>query len=267
MWWVCGCRSKRVPGTDNLLTSPEMFLRVSSIAFKSWNVLCLSDAFSKEVTIPKRSPHSEFSLTLVASRREDASFDLTANSKLGVIILSMASLAVEIEFWIIFSTVSTSLLSCPWILSLKQLCKIWIIIAFTLVVEKLQLLSTVNPQSTVPSLTTFCCPRFTASPIRNILIKVNNLAREPSFWLYFFQSWNHICFNKWIVLITILNKWGTKVWNRRLPNNFIIEVWEFSILSTVLSNRLLEAFLPVWRQPQIMFGSSFQSLIFCLAAN
>ena len=49
------------------------------------------------------SPCSEFAVTLAASRPEDAFIDLTANSFLGEIMLSIV---VKITFWILSSTVS-----------------------------------------------------------------------------------------------------------------------------------------------------------------
>ena len=71
---VCGCRSKRDHGTDSSLTSSGMFLGVASFAFKTESVLFLSDAFSKEATVPRRSPRSETPVTLAASRVKDAFF-------------------------------------------------------------------------------------------------------------------------------------------------------------------------------------------------
>ena len=64
-------------------TSSGMFSRVSSFTFGTRSVLLFSDAFSKEALIPTRSPRSEFAVTLVTSRPEDAFIDLIANSILG----------------------------------------------------------------------------------------------------------------------------------------------------------------------------------------
>ena len=62
-----------------------------------------SDAFSKEALIPTRSPRSEFAITLVTSRPEDAFIDLIANSILGA---TMLSIAAKISFWILFNCIN-----------------------------------------------------------------------------------------------------------------------------------------------------------------
>ena len=126
LWWVCGCRSKCVPGTDKSLTSSWILCRVSSFIFVTPNVL-FSDAFSKEALVPVRSLRSEFADTLVTSRPEDAFIDLIANSILGATMLSMA---VKIAFCILSSTVSTILLISLSILSLKHLSKVFTLLYF-----------------------------------------------------------------------------------------------------------------------------------------
>ena len=121
LWWVWGCQSKCVLGTDNSLTLSGMFPRFSPFAFISWNVLFLSDTFSKGTVISARSPCSEIAVKLVASRPEDAFIDLTANLILGVTILT---LVVKIAFWILSSTMSTMLLISLSILSFKHLSNV-----------------------------------------------------------------------------------------------------------------------------------------------
>ena len=49
MWWVCGCRSGCVSGTDNSLTSSGILCRVSSITFDTCRILMFPDAFSKKL--------------------------------------------------------------------------------------------------------------------------------------------------------------------------------------------------------------------------
>ena len=116
VWWVCVCRSKRVSGTDNSLTSSEKLFRVSSFTFDTCSTLLFQDAFSKEALTPACSPRSEFAVTLVASRPEDAFIDLPASSISGAIMLSIA---VNIAFYILSSTVPTILLISLSILSIK----------------------------------------------------------------------------------------------------------------------------------------------------
>ena len=116
----CVCRSKCVSGSDNSLTSSGMLCRVSSYLLDTCSILLFRDAFSKEVLILTCSPRSEFVVTLVTSRPEDAFIHLIANSILGVTMLSKA---VKIAFCILFSTVSTKLLISLSIFSLKHLSK------------------------------------------------------------------------------------------------------------------------------------------------
>ena len=156
LWWVCGCRSKSVPGTANSLTSSGIIFRVSSFVFNACSVLFLSDTFSKEAVIPMRSPCSEFVMTLVAYCPEDASIDLTANSILGVLILSIT---IKFFFWILSLTVSAILPICLSILSLKHLSKFCTLTKFSFVVKLMLVLLTENSWSAVPSLNTtfFAC--------------------------------------------------------------------------------------------------------------
>ena len=126
-------------------------------------MLLFSDAFSKEALIPTRSLRSEIADTLVASRPEDAFIDLIANSILGATIFSIA---VKIAFCILSSTVSTILLISLSILSLKNLSKVFIPIAFPLITESLLEVPTVKSRSSMPSLTTvFSCLSLTALPM------------------------------------------------------------------------------------------------------
>ena len=93
----------------------------------------------------------------------DGFTDLTANSILGVRIISIA---IKIAFWILSSTVSTMLPFSLSILSLKHIPKVWTFTTFFLAVKLLPLLSTVNVCSVVPSLpTTSCSPLFATLPI------------------------------------------------------------------------------------------------------
>ena len=71
---------KRVSGSDNSLTSSELLFRVSSLTFDTYITLLLTDAFSKEALISTCTPRSEFAVTLVTSRPEDAFTDLIADS-------------------------------------------------------------------------------------------------------------------------------------------------------------------------------------------
>ena len=64
---------------DSSLTSSAMLFLVSSFVFNRCSVLFLSDTFSKEAVVPMCSQRSEVAVTLVASRPEDAHFDLAAN--------------------------------------------------------------------------------------------------------------------------------------------------------------------------------------------
>ena len=73
---MCVCRSKRVFGTDNSFTSSGMLCRVSSFKFDTFSTLLFPDAFSEEALIPTYSPCSEFAVTLVASRPENALIEL-----------------------------------------------------------------------------------------------------------------------------------------------------------------------------------------------
>ena len=132
--WVCSCRSKWVPGTDISLTSSGIFFRVSSFVFNLFSVLFRSDTFAKKEFTPTRYPRSEFALTLIASRPEDAFIDLTANSTLGLKILSIA---VKIAFWILSSTVSAMFPISLSTLSKKNLSNVCTLSKFSLVVNLL----------------------------------------------------------------------------------------------------------------------------------
>ena len=185
VWWVCDCQPKCVPGTDFLLTLSGMLLRVSSFAFNTSSVLFLSDEFLQEAVIPTRSPRSELAVTLAASRPEDAFIDLTANSILGVIILSIA---VKLAFRILSSTVSTMLPISLSILSLKNLSQVWTFTAFSLAVKLLPLWLTVNFWSTVLLLTTnFCCLPLAASPMITSWSKSSNWLKNFPFDCLYFQ--------------------------------------------------------------------------------
>ena len=129
LWWVCGCGSKCVSLTDNSLTSSGILFRVSPFVFNACSVSFISDTFSKGAVMPMYSPCSELAMTLVASCPEDSFIDLIANSILGVIKLSIA---VNIAFWFLSSTVSTILPISLSILSLKHLSKVFTFIRFSL---------------------------------------------------------------------------------------------------------------------------------------
>ena len=135
-------------------TSSGILFRISSFAFNTCNVLFLSDTSSKEAVFPMRSPRSESSVPLVASRPEDSFIHPTDNSILGVVKLSIA---VKIPFWILSSTVSTMLPVSLSILSLKQLSEVFTFTKLSLAVKLLPVPLTVNSWSTVPSLTRKSC--------------------------------------------------------------------------------------------------------------
>ena len=150
LWWVCVCRSKRVSGTKNSLSSSEMLCRVSSYTFHTCSILSFPDAFSKGPLNTTCSTRSEFAVTLVAFRREDAFIDLIANSILGA---TMLSIAVKIAFWILSSTASTILHISLSILSLKHLSKVSTFTAFSLVLKLLPEVPTVKSWSLVTLIT------------------------------------------------------------------------------------------------------------------
>ena len=105
----------------------------------------------------------EIATTLVAPRPGDAFNDLTANSIVGVILLSIT---VKIAFWIFLSTGSTILFICLSILSSKHLSKVTTFTKISLVAKLLQELLTVRSWSTTLSLTTtFFCLSLTALPV------------------------------------------------------------------------------------------------------
>ena len=143
-------QSKCVTRTDNLLTSPGIFCRVSSVVFNAC-VLFLSDTFPKGTVIPMCSLCSEFDVTLVVSRTEEAFIDLTAHSILGVLL---QSIAVKIVSRVISPTFSIRLPIFQSIQSLKHLSKFFTSSKFSLVVELLPVVSMVNFWSAVHSLTT-----------------------------------------------------------------------------------------------------------------
>ena len=164
LWWACGCRSKWVPWTNNSLNSSGMLFWVSSFVLNTFNVLFLSDTFSKGALIPMCSPRSELAMTLVASRSEDVFIDFNAISILEATILPIA---VKIAFCILSLTVSTILLISLSIILLKHPSKVFTFSVFSLVIKILPDLLTVNSWSAVPSLTTsFSCLSLTALPIK-----------------------------------------------------------------------------------------------------
>ena len=185
IWWVCACRSKCVSGTDNSLTSSGMLCRVSSFTFDTPSVLLFSDAFSKEVLISRCSLRSEFAVTLVASRPEDAFNDLIANS---ILRATMLLIAVKIAFCILSSTVSTILLISLSILPFKHLSKVFTFIAFPLTTELLLEIPTAKSRSLLPSLSTvFSCLLLTALPIIMSWSKSSTWLRSLLFDCYFLR--------------------------------------------------------------------------------
>ena len=110
-------------------------------------ILLFPDAFSKGGIIPTCSPRSEFTVTPVTSRPEDAFIDLTANSILGATTLSKA---VKIAFCILSSTVSTKLLISLSILLLKHLSKVFTLAVLSLAAVLLLEVLTVKSRSLVP---------------------------------------------------------------------------------------------------------------------
>ena len=148
VWWVCDCRSKGAPGTNNSLTSSGMLFRVSSFVLNTCNVLFVSE--TKEAVIPMCSPRSKSAVTLVASRPEVAFIDLIGSSISGVTI---QPIAVKFAFWILFSTVSERLIISLLILSMQHLFKVFTFTVFLLVIKFLSEIPTVNSWSPVPSLT------------------------------------------------------------------------------------------------------------------
>ena len=126
--------------------------RVSSFTFDICNSLWFQDAFSKKAVSPSCPPHSEFALTMIASRLEDAFIDLFAKSIFGTTVLSMA-VVVKIAFWFLYSTVSTKILFSLSILSLYYLFKVFKITVFSLVTNLLLEVPKVKSRSVVPSMT------------------------------------------------------------------------------------------------------------------
>ena len=92
---MCACWSKCGPGTKNSLTLSGILFQLSRFALTTCNMLFLSDKFSKGEVVPLCPPHSQFAMTMVAFRPEDAFFDLIANSISGV---TLPSIAVRIAF-------------------------------------------------------------------------------------------------------------------------------------------------------------------------
>ena len=108
-----------------------MLCRVSSCTFDTCNTLLFPDGISKEAIILTCSPLSQFAVTLVTSRPEDAFIDLIANSILGAIMLSIA---VKNPVYILSSTVSAMLFISLSILSLKHLSNVFIFTVLSLTI-------------------------------------------------------------------------------------------------------------------------------------
>ena len=90
-------------------------------------------------------------------------FDVTANSSLWVMIISIA---VKLAFWILSSSVPTILPISLSNLSVKHFSNVWIFTVSSLVIGVLASLITVNSWSTGPlSNRTFCLSIFEASPM------------------------------------------------------------------------------------------------------
>ena len=98
LWWMCGCRSKIVPGTNSSFNLSVLLFRVSSLVLNTCGVTFFLNTFSKRAVTTMSSPRSEFAMTLVASRPENAFIDLIFNSFLGATKLSIA---VKIPFRIL----------------------------------------------------------------------------------------------------------------------------------------------------------------------
>ena len=147
----------------------RIFFRVSSFVLNTWIVLFLLDTFSAGTEILMCSPLFEFVMTLVASRPEDAFFDLITISILGVLLLSIA---VKIALCILFSTVSTILPISLSIFQLKHLSKCFTLTKFSLAGGLLSKLQTVIFRSQVFSLTVaFCCLSLIFLPLMNFRSK------------------------------------------------------------------------------------------------
>ena len=174
-WWACGCRSKCVPGTDNSLTLSAVLFRVPSFVLSTCSVLLLLDTFSKGAVIPMCSPRSEFALTRVAFRPEDAFIDLIANFIFRVI---KVSIAVEIAFWTVSTILPTSLSN----LLLKHISKVFTFTIFSLVARLLPGFSTVNSWSRLPLLTAaFSCLLLTLLPTKTSSSRSFNCLRSLLF--------------------------------------------------------------------------------------
>ena len=126
-----------------------MLFQVSSFTYDIFNTLLFSDAHSKKAVIPTCSPRSEFAVTLVASRPEDAFIDLLYTSILGATKLSIA---VKIAFWILSSTVSSILLISLSVFSIKQFSQVFTFSVFSLVTQLLPEVPTVKSRSLETSL-------------------------------------------------------------------------------------------------------------------
>ena len=174
--------------TSHLLR-PERFL-VSSFTLKSRNVLFISDTFSKEAVIPKRSPGSETAVTL-AARPVHMTHLLT-------------ELLVQFLGWQYYQSQS----KLPFDLTFKRVNNITHFPVPPFIETSLQCLKIhslyshwlwkyyryywqwflVNGTITDFSILLFA---FRSVTNNNILSKVIQLAKKPSVWLLLLPSWNH----------------------------------------------------------------------------
>ena len=174
-----------------------------TMRFNTCSVLFLSHTFSKGAVIPEWFPRSEFAMTLVASRPEDAFIDLLADSISRTTILSSA---VKIAFWILSWTVSTILLIFLSIFSLKQVSKVFTVTVFSLTTKPLSELPMVNSRSPLPSITVvFSCPALAVLPMMTSWSKSSNWPRSLLFYCLFLRVETMSALKNLTVLETIFS--------------------------------------------------------------
>ena len=197
MWWVCDCLSKLVirpticifrlgnfPESLQLRSIHEMCCSIHIYFLKGSNVLLMC------------SQRSEFAVTLVAFRAEDAFYDLIAHSILGAMSLSIE---VKIAFPILSSTVSIILLVSLSTNSLKHQSKVFTFTVVSLVIKLLPERPTVNSWSPVPSMSVaFSCH---SQCCQNYCFDQSHLICWQTFYLIDFHAIrNHVYFSSSIVL-------------------------------------------------------------------
>ena len=175
---MCGGRSEYVSGTGKSLTLPGYSLESHHLHLIYEKCCFYRIRFQKG-----QWSLSEFFVTLAVSRPEDAFFDLTANSIFGVMLLSIA---VKSKFWIVSSTVLTTLPISLSILSVRLFSSVWTSTVLSSVTTKLSIILVVNSRSDGLSLTTtFCVLLLTASPKKHLDHSYRNCLKDFCFAVFF----------------------------------------------------------------------------------